>query len=409
MKIGMVCPYSFDEPGGVQAHIIDVAQHFINKGHDVRVIGPCSPETPVPSFVVKGGKSLPIPYNGSVARLSLGPAVDQKIAQFIDEGHFDILHIHEPNSPSFSMRALKLAQGPIVATYHASSSGSMLLKAAAPMLRPLLEKVRGGIAVSEMARRWQVQQLGTDPVLIPNGVDTSLFVAARSEEEPTNAGVVRVVFLGRIDEPRKGLQLLLEALRIDRNRNNRSGTEPELTVDVIGSGTPIDAPGVTYHGKVSDEEKARLLGKADIYVAPNTGGESFGIVLVEAMAAGCAVIASDIEAFKAVCNADSDTPAGLLFRSGDSENLQQALRRAANDPALRHRLTHAGRTRAEQFDWDHVATSIMRVYETVADGSVVSLEKPREKALNVLKTARLQAASPPPASDAHCQREEDKQ
>lgn len=409
MKIGMVCPYSFDEPGGVQAHIIDVAQHFIDRGHDVRVIGPCSPETPVPSFVVKGGKSLPIPYNGSVARLSLGPAVDQKLAQFIEQGHFDVLHIHEPNSPSFSMRALKLAQGPIVATYHASSSGSMLLKAAAPMLRPLLEKVRGGIAVSEMARRWQVQQLGTDPVLIPNGVDTSMFVAARSKEAPASDGVVRVVFLGRIDEPRKGLQLLLEALHIDRSRNNRSDTEPELTVDVIGSGTPIDTPGVAYHGKVSDKEKARLLGKADIYVAPNTGGESFGIVLVEAMAAGCAVVASDIEAFKAVCNADSDSPAGLLFRSGDSDSLQQALRRAANDSALRNHLANAGRARAMEFDWDHVAASIMRVYETVADGSTVTLEKPRDKPLSVLKTARLQANSPSPLHGAQGECEEDKE
>lgn len=361
MRVGIVCPYSFDEPGGVQAHILDLSHKLISEGHEVQVIGPCAQRTEVPEFVVKGGRSVPIPYNGSVARLSFGPATFRRVRRFIEEGNFDILHIHEPNSPSFSFAALRVAQGPIVATYHASSSGSLALKLALPFLRPYLEKIRGGIAVSEMARRWQVEQLGGDPVLIPNGVDTRAFASASIAR---GEGPVKIVFLGRIDEPRKGLDILLGALKqVDRPF--------ELTV--IGGGTPREVPHVNFVGRVSDEEKARILGESDIYVAPNTGGESFGIVLVEAMAAGCAVVASDLEAFAAVCDAESDTPAGVLFTNGDSRDLALKLRMLIDDPSHRHRLVTAGERRARTFDWDRVATSVLRVYETVSDGTKVTV------------------------------------
>ena len=273
MRIGLVCPYSFDEPGGVQAHILDLATHLIGQGHFVRVIGPCGDDTEVPDFVVRGGTSVPISYNGSVARLSFGPRTFTKIREFIIAGHFDVLHIHEPNSPSFSLAALQVAEGPIVATYHASATGSKLLKLVLPLLRPRLEKIRGGIAVSEMARRWQVEQLGGDPVLIPNGVDTQAF--ARAVVPPVPGRPPELVFLGRLDEPRKGLDILLAAL---------SGLDREVTVTVMGGGSPRNVPGVNFVGRVSDDEKIAILDRADIYIAPNTGGESFGIVLVEAMA-----------------------------------------------------------------------------------------------------------------------------
>ncbi|MCK7636919.1 glycosyltransferase family 4 protein [Corynebacterium pygosceleis] len=373
MRIGVVCPYSFDEPGGVQAHIIDVARRFIDSGHHVRVIGPCSDDADVPDFIVRGGRSVPFRYNGSVARLSFGPWVDRRIRRFIREGNFDVLHIHEPNSPSFSMAALRLAEGPIVATYHASSSGSRLLRLALPVLRPMLEKIRGGIAVSEMARRWQVEQLGGDPILIPNGVDTAFFGAARAEhdtgdaDEPTPPELGRrpeIVFLGRIDEPRKGLDILLRALaQLDR----------DVHCTVIGGGTPRSMDSVSFVGRVSDAEKARILGAADIYVAPNTGGESFGIVLVEAMAAGAAVVASDLEAFAAVCDAESEQPAGLLFRVGSDRDLAGKLRLLLDDEDRRRALVEAGRRRAQLYDCQAVADKVLEVYRTVDDGSGVRL------------------------------------
>lgn len=362
MRIGFVCPYSFDEPGGVQAHILDLAQKLQELGHEVQVIGPCSKNTDVPDFVIPGGSSIPIKYNGSVARLSFGPRTFAKIRDFITRGNFDIVHIHEPNSPSFSLATLMVAEGPIVATYHASSAGSKLLKLALPLLRPRLEKIRGGIAVSEMARRWQVEQLGGDPVLIPNGVDTKVFASCAQQHD----GPLEIVFLGRLDEPRKGLDILLSAV---------AGIDRDILVTVIGGGTQRPQPGVRYVGRVSDEEKRSILGRADIYVAPNTGGESFGIVLVEAMAAQCAVVASDLEAFAAVCDAESPTPAGLLFRNQDTHDLRAKLLRLIDNPIERAELVKAGMQRAQLYDWDQVAKDVLRVYETVADGTKVTVEQ----------------------------------
>lgn len=363
MRIGIVCPYSFDEPGGVQAHILDLAREFIAQGHEVRVLGPCSADTEIPDFVVRGGRSVPVPYNGSVARLSFGPRMMRITRRFIREGNFDILHIHEPNSPSYSMFALFMAEGPIVATYHASSASSRLLHLALPVLRPQLEKIRAGIAVSEMARRWQVEQMGGDPVLIPNGVDTSLFARAR-RTDTTADEPPEIVFLGRIDESRKGLDILLRALaRLDR----------EVRCTVIGGGARREVTGVDFVGRVSDADKAEILGRADIYVAPNTGGESFGIVLVEAMAAGCAVVASDLEAFSLVVDSESDTPAGLLFQTGSDRDLAEKLRALIDAPTTRAALVAAGQRRAAHYDWSTVADRIMTVYETVSSGEKVRL------------------------------------
>ena len=374
MRIGLVCPYSFDEPGGVQAHMLDLASVFLDQGHFVQVLGPASAKTEVPDFVFKGGGSIPISYNGSVARLSVGPQVSKRVKEFIREGNFDVLHIHEPNSPSYSMRALRIAEGPIVATYHASAANSRLLQLAKPILNPMLDKIRGGIAVSEMARRWQVEQLGGDPVLIPNGVDTSVYAGARKLHEEklalaeTNGessnDLIEIVFLGRLDESRKGLDVLLDALEhIHR----------PIRVTVMGGGHARSRPGVDFVGRVSDLDKATILGRADIYVAPNRGGESFGIVLVEAMAAGCAVVASDLEAFAAVCDADAPQPAGLLFKNGDARDLAAKITHLIDDDAARHELIAAGTKRSQQYDWDHVAAAVMQVYETVQDGTKVRI------------------------------------
>ncbi|SER45757.1 glycosyltransferase family 4 protein [Corynebacterium cystitidis] len=360
MRIGIVCPYSFDEPGGVQAHILDLAEVFRSQGHYVGVLGPASAGTDVPEYVTKGGGSVPIRYNGSVARLAIGPQVISTTRWFLNEGQFDVLHIHEPNSPSFSMASLFIAEGPIVATYHASAASSWILSLARPLLQPKLEKIGGGIAVSEMARRLQVEKLGGDPVLIPNGVDTARFAAARRPRDPH--APVEIVFLGRLDESRKGLDILLRALaQLDR----------KVTVTVIGGGRPREFSGINFVGRVSDQQKAEILGRADIYVAPNTGGESFGIVLVEAMAAGCAVVASDLEAFAAVCDITSEEPAGVLFPVGDDHALAMALRMLIDDEAARQRLIESGLKRSQLYDWDTVAAKVMAVYETVADGTTV--------------------------------------
>ncbi|MEX3503887.1 glycosyltransferase family 4 protein [Corynebacterium sp. LK2510] len=363
MRVGLICPYSFDEPGGVQAHVLDLAHSLRSRGHDAYVLGPATAgrTRELPDWVTRGGPAVPLPYNGSVARLALGPQVRMIARKFIRGGNFDVLHIHEPNATSYSLAALLAAEGPIVATYHASAQSSLALRAALPTLRIGLEKIRGGIAVSEMARRWQVQQVGTDPVVIPNGVDTGRF-ARRAQPQARRGETVHIAFLGRLAEPRKGLGILLDALEM---------LGRDVRVTVIGGGDHPSAPGVDFVGRVSDEDKARILGEADIYVAPNTGGESFGIVLVEAMAAGCAVVASDLDAFAAVCAADQANPAGVLFPTGDAAALANELRALIDDPARRQRLAQAGAARAAHYDWAVVTDQILAVYETVSHNEKV--------------------------------------
>ena len=204
----MVCPYSFDVPGGVQAHVVDLAQVLIERGHQVSVLAPASEDTELPDYVVSAGKAIAIPYNGSVARLTFGPVAYGRVRRWIADGDFDVLHIHEPNAPSLSMLAMKIAEGPIVATFHTSTTKSLVLSTFHGVIQPYLEKISGRIAVSELARRWQVTSLGSDAVEIPNGVDVPAFATARPlDGYPRPGGTV--LFLGRYDESRKGMAVLL--------------------------------------------------------------------------------------------------------------------------------------------------------------------------------------------------------
>lgn len=378
LRIGMVSPYSFDVPGGVQAHAIDLCEEFISRGHTVSLIGPASDSADVPDFVVRGGAAIPIPYNGSVARLSFGPKTARTVRKWISEGQFDVLHIHEPNSPSYSMLALRAAVGPIVATYHSAATESLALKIATPFLRPLLERVRGGIAVSEVARRWQVEQLGGDPVLIPNGVCIGDYSSARPASEfpevgARRDGVPRLVFLGRFDEPRKGFSVLIDAIPAIRQQY------PNVEVLVIGDGDKEGAirragehaDALYFLGRLSDEAKAAALASADAYIAPQRGGESFGIVLVEAMAAGAPVIASDLDAFELVLDYGRY---GMLFSNGDSAQLARKVVELLSNSALSSSLRKEGLRRAWEYDWSVIADRVLQVYDTVRmDGEKVVL------------------------------------
>lgn len=368
MKIGMVCPYSFDVPGGVQAHVVELAQVFRERGHKVSVLAPASDGTELPDFVVSAGRAVAIPYNGSVARLSFGPTAYTRIRKWIEGNDFDVLHIHEPNAPSLSMLALKIAEGPIVATFHTSTTKSLILSTFQGVLRPYHEKISGRIAVSELARRWQVEALGSDAVEIPNGVDVQAFSRA-----PLLPGYPRtgptVLFLGRYDEPRKGMQVLLGALPVLVERH------PEVEVLVVGRGDearlrreagPL-AGHLRFLGQVSDLEKASAMRSADVYVAPNLGGESFGIILIEAMAAGTAVVASELDAFRRVLR---DGAAGVLVPTGDSAALAEALSSLLTDDLRRAELVRTATQVVASYDWPVVAEQILRVYETVVVGDL---------------------------------------
>lgn len=366
MKIGMVCPYSFDVPGGVQAHVEQLAQVFIERGHRVSVLAPASEETVLPDFVVSAGEALAIPYNGSVARLRFGPITYSRIRRWIAENDFDVLHIHEPNAPSLSMLALKAAEGPIVATFHTSTTKSLVLSTFQGVLRPYHEKISGRIAVSELARRWQVEALGSDAVEIPNGVDVQAFAQApRLPGYPRSGGTV--LFLGRFDEPRKGMDVLLRALP------ELAARHPDIEILIVGRGDEdklrkdagVLAPHLRFLGQVDDEEKASAMRSADVYCAPNLGGESFGIVLVEAMASGTAVVASELDAFRRVLR---DGTAGLLVPIDDSGALAEALDSVLSNVDVKDALVQAASRAVADYDWPVVAEQIMRVYETVTVG-----------------------------------------
>ncbi|MFV0494344.1 glycosyltransferase family 4 protein [Mycobacterium sp.] len=368
MRIGMVCPYSFDVAGGVQAHVLQLAQIMEARGHRVSVLAPVSIDAALPDFVVSAGRSVPIPYNGSVARLRFGPATQRKVKKWLADGDFDVLHLHEPNAPSLSMLALNVAQGPIVATYHTSTTRSLTLSVFGGILRPMHEKIVGRIAVSDLARRWQMESLGSDAVEIPNGVDVGFFASASPLAGYPRPGRT-VLFLGRYDEPRKGMAVLLDAMpKVIQHF-------PDVQLLIVGRGDERElrtrAGDLTGHlrflGQVDDAEKASALRSADVYCAPNTGGESFGIVLVEAMAAGTAVVASDLDAFRRVL-ADGDV--GRLVAVDDSAALADGLVELLANDTQREHYVGAAAEAVRRYDWPVVAGQIMRVYQTVAGSGI---------------------------------------
>ncbi len=363
MKIGIACGYSWDVPGGVQYHCRDLAKELIARGHEVSVITPAE-QKPEEDFVYPAGAAIPIRYNGSVARLSFGPKVNREVRKWLADGDFDVLHVHEPFTPSVSMLALMSATCPVVSTFHTAMDRSRMLTMASPFIIPILDKIQARIAVSEEARRTAVQHLGGDAWIIPNGVfvrDMQIdekdprFIG--SDEAPTLA------FLGRIDEPRKGLPVVAKAFPAIREAH------PGVRLLVAGRGDSDvaramfgeHAEAVEFLGGVSDEDKALLLGSADAYLAPNTGGESFGIILVEAMSAGAFVVASDIPAFRAVL---SDGEFGVHFRNDDPADLARVVNEALADPERRAQIAEAGAKAAWRFDWGTVASHILSVYDT---------------------------------------------
>ncbi|OEV11423.1 glycosyltransferase family 4 protein [Streptomyces nanshensis] len=366
MRIGIVCPYSWDVPGGVQFHVRDLAEHLDGLGHEVSVLAPSDDETPLPPYVVSAGRAVPVPYNGSVARLNFGFLSAARVRRWVHEGRFDVLHIHEPATPSLALLTCWAAQGPIVATFHTSNPRSRAMIAAYPILQPALEKISARIAVSEYARRTLVEHLGGDAVVIPNGVDVDFFARAEPKAE-WQGGTIG--FIGRIDEPRKGLPVLMKALpRILESL-------PETRLLVAGRGDEEEAvedlpphvrERVEFLGMVSDEDKARLLRSVDLYVAPNTGGESFGIILVEAMSAGAPVLASDLDAFAQVLDGGQ---AGDLFPREDAGALADAAVRLLSSREERERLREYGRRHVRRFDWSTVGADVLAVYETVTDGA----------------------------------------
>ena len=366
LKIGIVCPYSWDTPGGVQNHIRDLAEFLIAAGHDVSVLAPALDESLLPVYVVSAGKPISIPYNGAIARVLFGPVAFARVRQWISQGNFDLLHLHEPAIPSISLLACWAAEGPMVGTFHAAAKRQKIIFAIGPILEPAIEKLSARIAVSEAARLTLTDHLDTDAVIIPNGIYASRYADGTPQAKWQGN---TIGFIGRFEEPRKGLSVLVEALPIVAR------FAPDVKVFVAGPGDLAEVersidPQLRHRfeflGRITEQEKADFMASVALYVAPNTGGESFGIILAEALAGGACVVASDIPAFNDLLGAGLY---GALFESENSTDLAKVMIDLLRDETKRQQLAQTGQRRGKSFDWTVVAQQIYSVYEMSIVGS----------------------------------------
>jgi phosphatidylinositol alpha-mannosyltransferase len=372
LRVGMVCPYSFDTFGGVQHHVQGLADALRRAGCRVDVLAPGDPDLPRGRHVTVVGGGAALPFNGSVAPVRIGAR--RQVRAWLDAGRFDVVHVHEPAAPSTSftaVRALLDSEVPVVATHHIAQDRALTLRMAAPtVLRAVLARVDAHIVVSEEARRTLLRYHRVDAVPVPNGVDAAAL-------DPGDRALPLedrrdLLFVGRPDEPRKGFDVLLAALPTVLER--RPGAR---LVVVGGDHLPRDLPRdlarrlepfrdrIELTGRLSEREKANRFAAARVLVAPNTTGESFGIVLAEALAAGVPVVASDLAAFRAVLG---DGERGVLVPPGDADGLADAVLALLGDASRSRRLAEAGRVTAHStFDWSAVAPRVLRVYgETAA-------------------------------------------
>ena len=368
LKIGIVCPYGWDTPGGVQIHIKELSQWLIAKGHEVSVLAPVTDEGQnIEPWVVSAGRPISIPYNGAIAKVIFGPLASSRVKQWIANGNFDLLHLHEPAIPSLSLLAGWAGDGPMVATFHAAANPQKVANAIGTMLDPLIERITAKIAVSEIARETLKDRFDTEAVVIPNGIDTSKFegIGVRSEWALPNT----LGFIGRFDEPRKGLAVLLAAIP------KIAHMVPNVRILVAGPGTASDfeklvppelRERITFLGRISEIEKAQFFKSVSLYIAPNTGGESFGIILAEAMAAKTPIVASDLPAFTKLLDNGS---AGALFASENSDDLAETIINLLGNQEMREKIAIAGYEKAKSFDWDSVGDQILSVYEMALAGN----------------------------------------
>jgi phosphatidyl-myo-inositol alpha-mannosyltransferase len=357
LRVGIVCPYSFDAPGGVQNHVLGLARYLRRSGHRPSVLAPgeldpASVGLDVEEFASVGA-AVPVRYNGSVARVNFGPLSAARVRRWLRKGDFDLLHIHEPITPSISLLALWAAEQPVVATFHAATPRSRSMQLAGGVLRAAIEKIDAGIAVSESARNVVVQHLGRDAVVIPNGIDVDAF--APGAELPRPSDHPKLIFLGRLDEPRKGLDVLLEAVPLIKDAH------PDLEVIVAGQGSRLLPTWCRNLGTITEQTKSTLLSSGNVFVAPNLARESFGIVLLEAMASGVPVVASELPSFVDLLGPSHDNePLGEVFATGDHSALASAVLRVLNQPSSLRAVRAQQAVR--RYDWSTVGANVLAVY-----------------------------------------------
>ena len=362
LSIGIVSPYGYPHPGGVNEHVRFTYEAMTRMGHDVWIItSKYGRERESEGHVIRLGTGWAAPTNGSIGRVTLGLRFKQQARELLARHPFDILHFHEPLVPFLSPTMLDASQTVNIGTFHAFGGFSPSYWIGQRFAGGLADKLDGRIAVSGAARHFINRYFPGDYRIIPNGVDLDHFTGAQPYEELRD-GTLNILFVGRFEE-RKGLIDLLKAYHRLRKR------KVDARLLVVGDGPKrreyrrfVGLRGirdVEWLGRVSDDEKVRYFASADIFCAPNTGQESFGIVLLEAMAAGVPIVASDIHGFKRVVERNVQ---GLLVEPKNHRALAAALYALARDPDLRHQMGEAGRARAPEYSWDRVTEQIVDFY-----------------------------------------------
>jgi phosphatidyl-myo-inositol alpha-mannosyltransferase len=366
VRVTISCPYAWDRPGGVQTHVRALARKLAARDHDVLVLAPTVGRTDPAGEgfrVARTGRAVPVPVNGSVAPIAFGPGSAAGVASEIEDFSPDVLHLHEPLVPSVSFLALRTGAAPAVGTFHAATEKSLGYRAARRVLFPMAERLTVRTAVSPAARALVAQYFPGDYVLTPNGVDVSRFERARARRTSAPDDKKKILFLSRI-EPRKGLQTLIQALATMRDL--------DVSLEIVGTGPQERAcralaktllVEAEFRSGMSDDEVAEAYAHADVFCAPGVGGESFGIVLLEAMAAGTPVICSDLPAFRAVAG-----DAAIYAEPGNPSSLSAALRRVLGDTATAGRLRKVGAGVARRYDWDRLVGGVELAYRMAVDG-----------------------------------------
>src|SRR6266571_9275373 len=388
MKIGLVSPYDWSYPGGVREHVWHLANEFITMGHDVRIMAPASgPKGKLTEkFIYKMGWTTPIPINGSIARIMLDPSLALRVRRVLQREHFDVIHVHEPLVPGLSQAVLRCSRTVTVGTFHASSypsiysTSNLAYASTYPFLRPLFRRLAGCIAVSTAALQFVSRYFPADYRVIPNGVNLEHFGPQVAPLPQFMDSKQNILFVGRF-EKRKGAKYLLRAIPRIRERY------PQTRFIFVGEGRLRRGfqqfverqgwPDVVFTGYVSDIDLPRYFASAHIFCSPATGGESLGIVLLEAMASGKPIVASNITGYATVVNNGID---GLLTTPRNSEELAWAIEHLLGHELLRQQFIHASLYKARQYAWSLVAESIMEFYLELLDERNRGLMKQKSRA-----------------------------
>lgn len=362
MKIGIVTPYAYPMPGGVNDHVGSLYRVLRARGHDVRIITSSHGlQKASEGDIIRVGKGFSVPFNGSMGTITLSPTYLAQVRAILDRERFDVLHFHEPFVPFLSLVTLTLSTSVNIGTFHAFGGLSISYEFGKRMLGHYAGKLHGRIAVSPAARHFISRYFPGEYKIVPNGVEPGRYQRAVPIARYRD-GVPNILFVGRM-EPRKGLIHLLRAFR----RLQLDGVRARLLIVGTGPGErearryvlTRQLEDVEFLGRVPEAQKAQLFKTADIYVSPATGRESFGIVLLEAMSAGAPIICSDIHGYRGVVRRERD---GILVEPGNADALAAAIRRLIDDPVLREQLSRAGEERAQLFTWERVGQAVEEYY-----------------------------------------------